>query len=187
MACVVCVLISYKDTMSYWIRAHPHGLILLLAKSLQSCLTLCDPVDCSPPASSVHGILQQEYWSVLPGPPPEDLPDPGIDPGSLMSPALAGRFFTTSTTWEAYFIIITSLKALSPNTVTFWGAGGLNFSKWIWGGHSSVHNIGKYAILDLSEYRSRKRGSTSQYFPMYDLDYSHGNARRSRRRCLSLQ
>ena len=43
----------------------------------------------------------QEYWSGLPGHPPGDLPDPGIKPKSLRSPALAGRFFTTSTTWEA--------------------------------------------------------------------------------------
>ena len=43
----------------------------------------------------------QENWSGLPCPPPGDLPDPGIKPQSLMSPALAGRFFTTSTTWEA--------------------------------------------------------------------------------------
>ena len=43
----------------------------------QSCLTLCDPIDCSPPGSSVHGILQQEYWSGLPCPPPEDFPTQG--------------------------------------------------------------------------------------------------------------
>ena len=35
-------------------------------------------------------------------PPPEDLPNPGIEPASLMSPALAGKFFTSSTTWEAH-------------------------------------------------------------------------------------
>ena len=40
------------------------------AKSLQSCPTLCDPMDCSPPGSSVQGILQAEYWSGLPSPPP---------------------------------------------------------------------------------------------------------------------
>ena len=44
---------------------------------------------------------RQEYWSGLPFPPPEDLPDPGIEPASLTSPALAGGFFTSSTTWEA--------------------------------------------------------------------------------------
>ena len=43
----------------------------------------------------------QEYCSGLPCPPPRHLPDPGIEPTSLMSPALAGGFFTTSTTWEA--------------------------------------------------------------------------------------
>ena len=37
----------------------------------------------------------------MPCPPSSDLPDPGIEPTSLMSPALAGRFFTTSATWEA--------------------------------------------------------------------------------------
>ena len=46
------------------------------------------------------GFSRQEYWSELPCPPPGDLPDPGIEPTSLASPALAGRFFTTSTTWE---------------------------------------------------------------------------------------
>ena len=45
---------------------------------------------------------RQEYWSGLSFPPPGDLPDPGITPASLMSPALAGGFFTTSATWEAW-------------------------------------------------------------------------------------
>ena len=40
-------------------------------------------------------------WSGLPCPPPEDLPNPGMEPMSLTSPALAGGFFTISTTWEA--------------------------------------------------------------------------------------
>ena len=148
------------------------------AQSLQSCPILCDPMDCSPPGSSVYGILQarilewvhmpssresslprdrnsspaspalqvdsctelpgmpmiyceakllshvrlfaipwtiacqaplsmgfsrQELCSGLPCPPPEDLPDPGIEPESFMSPALAGEFFTTRATWEARF------------------------------------------------------------------------------------
>ena len=71
------------------------------AKPLQSYLTLCHPVDCSPPGSSVLGFSRQEYWSGLPCPPPGDHPDPGIKPVSLVSPASAGRFFTTGTTWEA--------------------------------------------------------------------------------------
>ena len=48
---------------------------------IQLCLTLCDPIDCSPPGSSVHEILW-EYWSGLPFLFPGDLPDPGIEPGS---------------------------------------------------------------------------------------------------------
>ena len=66
----------------------------------QSCLTLCNPVDCCPPGLFVHGI-----WSWLPYPPPGDLPHLGMEPTSLMSPALAGVFFffffTTSAIWEA--------------------------------------------------------------------------------------
>ena len=46
------------------------------------------------------GFSRQGYWSGLPFPPPGDLPDPGIEPVSLASPALASRFFTTSITWE---------------------------------------------------------------------------------------
>ena len=44
---------------------------------------------------------RQEYWSGMPFPTSGDLPNPGIEPVSLASPALAGRFFTTSSTWEA--------------------------------------------------------------------------------------
>ena len=44
---------------------------------------------------------RQEYWSGLPFPIPGDLPDPGIEPTSLVSPALAGRYFTSGVTWEA--------------------------------------------------------------------------------------
>ena len=46
------------------------------------------------------GFSRQEHWSGLPCPPPGDLPNPGIQPASLISPALAGEFFTTSATWE---------------------------------------------------------------------------------------
>ena len=50
------------------------------------------------------GFSRQEYWSGPPCPPPGDRPNPGIKPTSLMSPALADRFFTTSATltWSNY-------------------------------------------------------------------------------------
>ena len=50
------------------------------------------------------GFSRQEYWSGWPFPPPGDLPDPEIQPKSLTSPALAGRFFTTKATWEAHWV-----------------------------------------------------------------------------------
>ena len=45
----------------------------------QSCLTLCDPKDCSPPGSSVHGILQARIMDGMACPPPWDLPNPGTE------------------------------------------------------------------------------------------------------------
>ena len=52
----------------------------MLCSFAQLCLTLCDPMDCSLPGTSVHGILQARIWSELPSPPPGDLPNPGIEP-----------------------------------------------------------------------------------------------------------
>ena len=51
------------------------------------------------------GFPRQEYWSRLPFPPSGDLPDPGIEPMSCKSPELAGRFFSTSVTWEAHWAL----------------------------------------------------------------------------------
>ena len=48
------------------------------------------------------GFSRQEYWNGLPFSPPGDLPDPGIEPMSLASLALAGGFLTMSATWEAH-------------------------------------------------------------------------------------
>ena len=61
----------------------------------------CDPMDCSPPGSSVHGIFWQEYYSGLPFLTPRDLPDPGIESMFLVSPASAGKLFYHLATWES--------------------------------------------------------------------------------------
>ena len=66
----------------------------------QSCPTLCNPMDYSPPGSTVHGDSPGQPWSGLPCPSPGDRPNPWTESASLMSPALAG-FFTSSTTWKA--------------------------------------------------------------------------------------
>ena len=63
---------------------------------------------------------RQEYWNGLQFPTPGDLPDPGIEPTSLVSPALAGGFFTSRTTWEAYIGIIRKLK-MQKNKLDFPG------------------------------------------------------------------
>ena len=62
----------------------------------QSCLTLCNPMACSPPGSSVHEIFQARYWSGLPFPSPGDLPNPGIEPGSHCRQILYGLSYKGS-------------------------------------------------------------------------------------------
>ena len=69
------------------------------AKSLQSCLTLWNPTDCSPPGSSVHGILQARTLEWVAVPSSRGSSQPGIEPKSLTSPELAGVFFITSATY----------------------------------------------------------------------------------------
>ena len=75
---------------------------MLLLLSRFSCVQLFVTlwiIACQVPLSM--GFSRQECWSGLPCPPPGDLPDPGIEPESLMSPALAGGFFIIRPTWEA--------------------------------------------------------------------------------------
>ena len=76
--------------------------LAVCAKSLQMCPNLCEPVDCSPPGSSVHGILQARILKWVPTPSSWNLPDLGIEPTSLTTPALVGRFFTIRAIWEVH-------------------------------------------------------------------------------------
>ena len=87
------IFISFK--LNPWLH------IRLVCSVAQSCLILCDPMDCRPPGSFVHGILQARILEWLPFPPPGNLPHSGIEP---VSPELAGWFFTTEPpTNKAYF------------------------------------------------------------------------------------
>ena len=91
----------------------------MCAKLLPLCLTLRDPMDCSLPGSfpwdspskntglGCHALLRGFF------------PGPGIEPESLMSPALAGGFFTTSTTWEAPRLFIISVNSLISHLATY--------------------------------------------------------------------
>ena len=105
-------LCSYFATLMLIICVYMH------AKSLQSCLTLCNPMNWSPSGSSVHGILQARIQSGLPFPSPGDLPNPGIKPVSLLFAVLAGRFFTTSATWEALKALCTCVQTTSARNIT---------------------------------------------------------------------
>ena len=70
-------------------------------KSLQSCPTFCDPMDYSPPGSSVHRILQARILEWITMPSFRVSSQPKDQTCTLMSPALTGGFLTTSATWEA--------------------------------------------------------------------------------------
>ena len=90
-----------------------------------------DPMDCSPPGTSVRRFSRKEYWSGLPFPSPGDRPRPGVEPVSPVSPTLEGAFFTTETPGEP---IAVSAAALGSNVMTihfFPGAGGY-WVCWSW-------------------------------------------------------
>ena len=102
-----------KGAYVYLLLTYIAVLRCMRAKLLQLCLTLCDPMDYSLPLSM--GFSRLEYWSGLPCPPPGDLPHQGIQPVSLMSPALAGMFFTVWVIREPlyvslYILLLSHLK-----------------------------------------------------------------------------
>ena len=89
-------------------------------------IQLCNPMDCRQPGPSVHGILHSRIldWVAMSSPPPGDLPNPEIEPMSLISPALAGRFLTTSAiiTYQhtnVHFLASKTLDTFGANKYTF--------------------------------------------------------------------
>ena len=66
------------------------------------------------------GFSRQEHWSGLPCPPPGHLPNPGMDPHLLTSPALAGGLFTTSAAWEACWMGFTVFRLVWPSSLPYW-------------------------------------------------------------------
>ena len=83
------------------------------AKSLQLCQTLCNPMDCSPQDSFVHGILQARTLECIAMPSSRGFPNPEIKP---TSPALAGGFLTTRATWEAHVLYSPSFIEIISRT-----------------------------------------------------------------------
>ena len=107
----VCIMVLKRSsifTIYMYIHTHTHTHTYTYAYVLSriSCIGLWNPVDCSPSGSSLRGFSRQKYWSGLPCPPPGDAPVPRIEPASLKSHALAGKFFTTSTTYMGIHICI---------------------------------------------------------------------------------
>ena len=86
----------------------PSPLGVLICLCAQSCLTLCDPMDCSPPGSSLHGISQARILECDTISFSRDLPDSGIEPTSSGFPALAGGFFTIVPPEKPPLVLITS-------------------------------------------------------------------------------
>ena len=117
-------------------------------------------MNCSPPATLSVGFSRQECWSGLPCPSPGDLPNPRIKPTSLMSPALAGRFFTSATKL-AYDLAIPLLgihqKGLraGPQMKRYW--------------HSHVHS----SISHDREKGEATRMSTDKWMAYQNVVYSY--------------
>ena len=108
----------------------------------QLCLTLCGSTDCSLPGSSVRGIFQARILEWIAIPYSGDFPDPGTEPTSLASPALAGGFFTSSVTCEPF------VPEAGHKTLTWRGAlhilGGKEQpyrQRWGWGWGMTERNL----------------------------------------------
>ena len=119
--CLLLLLLSFKISLYIYQRVVFHcicGLqisslsVYMHAKPPQSCMNLCHAMDWSPPGSSVHGSLQARVleWGAISSSRGSSRPEDQI---GLTPPALAGRFFTTSTTWKTpsvcsfFFILFT--------------------------------------------------------------------------------
>ena len=90
------------------------------------------------------GFSRREYWSGLPFPSPRDLPGPGIETTPLMSPALAGGFFTSSTTWETFNPSSTWACAVLSHSVVSDSRDPMDCSP----PGSSVHGISQARVLE---------------------------------------
>ena len=104
---LLCLLLFLQTTQKTICPSHERLvckpcclLVWLRAKSLQSCPTLWDPMDCSPPGSSVHGILQARKleWVIIPCSRGSSWPRKWTHLSYVS--CIAGGFFTTSATWE---------------------------------------------------------------------------------------
>ena len=120
-----------------------------MSEVIQSCLTFCDSIDCSPPGSSIHGIFQARYWSGLPFPSPGDLPDPGIEPRSpaLQADSLPseppGKSMKVKQKSEKVGLKLNSQKTkiMASRPLTSWQTDGETVADLIWGAPKSLQMV----------------------------------------------
>ena len=120
--CLFSCHLSNEENAEYVVFLSISSLIIkkwparMHAKSLQRVWLLATLWIVTHQAPLSMGFSRLGYWSELPRPPPRDFLDPGIEAISLTSPALSGRFFTASATWEAqkvaYLSVNTSLAVI---------------------------------------------------------------------------
>ena len=156
---------------------------------------LCDRMDCSPPGSSILGDSRDKNTGVGCHP-PGDLPDPGIEPTSLMSPALADGFFTSVATWKAQNKEKGGQKGIW-SYLDLWGRwlqvkgrlnnhrrtlcpnsrGASQETEWCWGGE--LGSKGSKLGNEMSHYRM---SSFSDNSPLSPLDFQATPSSRGKKR-----
>ena len=158
------------------------GHLVLHAKSLQSCPTLCNPMDYSLPGSTIHGILQERILELIAMPFSRWSSQPWLKPMSLMSWAMAGGFLTTSATWQKGVSVPPFSNPVLPHPCpvffqphpdllpAFTGAFSLHLaSSWqwswtcykaTWSWHAAVHGVAKSwaQLSDWTTLWQKKRG-----------------------------
>ena len=148
-------------------------LVTLWTKALQAPLSM--------------GFSRQEYWSGLSCPPPGDLPNPGVESTSLTSPALTGRFFTTSAFWEAPRRVFRRLLRL--NVIIKTGS----ISKLIHAGHIRKgrerdfckHSEERPCEFKEENCKKEEFSSESQFHINFILDFQPQNCEKMHFCCLS--
>ena len=136
-----------------WTAVNSFVWILFVSSwSVQLCQTLYDPMDCSPPGSSVHGNFQARILELIAIAPSGDLPSPGIEPASSASPALAGGFFTSEPPGKPMrtnrgLPIKPQNSGRSPQVDTWWGGdSGTSGFRNISTSSGRKHTVGRYFL-----------------------------------------
>ena len=96
-----CIIVSGKLKITFMLSLEEHYRRSTCSRVLSHILLFVTPWTVAQQASLPMRFSRQEYWNGLPFPSSGDLPDPGIEPASLASPVLKGRFFHHCATWEA--------------------------------------------------------------------------------------